>query len=147
MIPMMKTVLKYFVASVALVLFSFGISFSEESDYERTRMSFSNFVRCELTRTNANNYFNGKSFEITMVNMYGIRQEGNIQIVTGAIDCFVQKKHALLYVAVGVKTLMGHEKVSFFVVRKHDFSILATELMNYPYKERCAWSQYWIDID
>jgi hypothetical protein len=144
---MMKTVLTYFVASVVLVLFSFGVSFSEESDYERTRMSFSNFVRCELTRTNAINYFNGKSFEITMVNMYDAKKEGDILIVTGAIDCFVEKKHVLLYTAVGVKTLISHEKISYFVVRKHDFSILATELMHYPYKERCAWSQYWIDID
>ena len=147
MIPMMKTVLTYLVAFLALILLFSGVSFSEGSDYERARMSFTNFVRCELTRTNANNYFNGKTFEITMINMYGVRQEGNIQIVTGAIDCFVEKKHELLYVAAGVKNLMGHEQVSYFVVRKHDFSILATELMRYPYKERCAWSQYWIDID
>lgn len=146
MIPMMKPLLTSLVASVALIL-SYGVSFSEGSDYEQTRMSFTNFVRCELTRTNANDYFNGKNFEITMINMYGIRQEGNIRIVTGAIDCFVEKTHELLYMAVGVEVLVGHEKVSYFVVRKHDFSILATELMNYPYKERCAWSQYWIDID
>ncbi|MCP4117328.1 MAG: hypothetical protein GY737_18420 [Desulfobacteraceae bacterium] len=147
MIPMMKTVRTYFVAYVVLILLFPGVSFSEPSDYERTRMSFTNFVRCELTRTNANNYFNGKSFEITMINLYGVRQEGDIQVVTGAVDCFVEKKHELLYVAAGVTSLIGHEKVSYFVVRKHDFSILATELMKYPYKERCAWSQYWIDID
>ncbi len=147
MISMMKTLLTSLVASMVLIFFSYGVSFSEDADYERARMSFTNFVRCELTRTNANNYFNGKNFEITMINMYGVRQEGNIQIVTGAVDCFVEKKHELLYVAAGVEALMGHEKVSYFVVRKHEFSILATELMNYPYNERCVWSQYWIDID
>lgn len=141
-----KTIIKGFILS-ALILALFNTCHAEESDYEKTRMSFTNFVRCELTRTNAPNFFNGKPFEITMVNMYDVKQEGDIQIITGAIDCFVEKKHEPLYLALGVKTLMGQEKVSFFVVKKDDFSILATELMKYPYKERCAWSQYWIDID
>ena len=120
---------------------------AEISTYERTRMCFTNFVRCELTRTNATDHFKGKTFEITMINLFDAVHEGNLLIVTGAVDCFVEKKHELLYVAVGVRTLMDREKVSFFVVRRQDFSILATELMKYPYKERCDWTQYWIDID
>lgn len=65
---------------------------------------------------------------------------GDILIVTGAVDCFVQDKHVTLFVAVGVRTLMGREKVDFLVVRKEDFTILATELMGYPYKECCTWT-------
>lgn len=132
---------------MALVLVSLNACGAETLDYERTRMSFVNFVRCELTRTNAKNHFNGKPFEITMINLFDVIQEGELLILTGAVDCFVEKKHEILYVAVGVKTLMANEKVSYFVVRKEDFSILATELMKYPYKERCGWSQYWIDVD
>lgn len=110
-------------------------------------MSFTNFVRCELTRTNAADHFKGKPFNITMVNLFDAVKEGEILIVTGAVDCFVQDKHVTLYVALGVRTLMGQAKVDFFVVRKQDFTILATELMGYPYKERCAWTQYWIDVN
>lgn len=115
--------------------------------YERTRMCFTNFVRCELTRTGAVSHFNGKPFEITMINLFDAVHEGGLLIVTGAVDCFVGDKHQVLYAAVGVRTLMDREKVSFFVVRRQDFTILATELMKYPYKERCDWIQYWIDTD
>ncbi|MDY0221011.1 MAG: hypothetical protein RBR67_07725 [Desulfobacterium sp.] len=120
---------------------------AESSEYERVRMSFTNFMRCELTRTNATDHFKGKPFEITMISLFDAVQEGELLIVTGAVDCFVQDRHITLYAAVGVRRLMGLAKVNYFVVRKQDFTILATELMGYPYKERCAWTQYWIDAN
>jgi hypothetical protein len=126
---------------------TFPLFAEESSEYERVRMSFTNFIRCELTRTNATDHFKGKPFKITMVSLFDTVQEGDILIVTGAVDCFVIDKHVTLYVALGVRTLMDQAKVDFFVVRKQDFTILATELMRYPYKERCAWTQYWIDLN
>ena len=147
MIFLKKKLIKRIVLPLVLVLLFFNTCGAETLDYERTRMSFVNFVRCELTRTNAKNHFKGKPFEITMINLFDAIQEGELLILTGAVDCFVETRHEILYVAVGVKYLMGNEKVSYFLVRKEDFSILATELMKYPYKERCGWSQYWIDID
>ncbi len=136
---------------ITLILVSMAPSPSpwavEISAYERTRMCFTNFVRCELTRTGAVSHFNGKPFEITMINLFDAVHEGNLLIVTGAVDCFVGNKHQTLYAAVGVRTLLDREKVSFFVVKRQDFTTLATELMKYPYKDRCDWTQYWIDID
>ena len=134
-------------ALMAVAFMTSNLWGSESSEYERVRMSFTNFVRCELTRTNATDHFKGKPFEITMVSLFDAVQEGEILIVTGAVDCFVQDKHVTLYAAVGIRTLMGRAKVDFFVVRKQDFTILATELMESPYKERCDWTQYWIDIN
>ena len=143
MLPSLKTI----VLSVSVVFMAARLWGAEIPEYERTRMCFANFIRCELTRTNAIDRFMGKPFEITMINLFDAVHEGDLLIAAGAVDCFVEKKYERLYVAVGVKSLMGREKVSYFVVRTKDFAILATELMKYPYKERCGWTQYWIDID
>jgi len=68
-------------------------------------------------------------------------------IVTGVLECWVVKHHEKLFFAIGVKKVLGHEKVSYFLNRKKDFSILASQLAGYPYKERCAWTQYWVDTE
>ncbi|ACN15067.1 hypothetical protein HRM2_19660 [Desulforapulum autotrophicum HRM2] len=135
------------VMAMVVVFMASSLWAAEISEYERTRMCFTNFIRCELTRTGAVSPFNGKPFEITMINLFDAVHEGDLLIVTGAVDCFVDNKHEHLYTAVGIRKLMGQEKVGFFVVKKQDFTILAPELMRYPYKERCDWTQYWIDID
>ncbi|MEA1969077.1 MAG: hypothetical protein U9N77_12770 [Thermodesulfobacteriota bacterium] len=139
-----------FLVSAFIIIFIAGsvdFALSNEAEYETIKMSFHNFIRCELTRTDAENYFNGKPFEITMINLFDVKNEGNMLIATGAVKCWVVKKYETLYAAVGVKRLLGHDKVSCFLIRKKDFSVLATELAKYPYKERCPWSQYWIDVD
>ena len=118
-----------------------------EQEYRGATLRFENFIRCELTRTGAEDYFGGDPFEINMVNLFDVRREGDIRIFTGAFKCWVKEGYRTRYAAVGVEELYGKEKVSYFVVRKQDFSILATELMNFPYKERCPWTRYWIDTD
>ncbi len=122
-------------------------TFASDTEYSERKACFENFIRCELTRTSAKNFFNGKPFTISMVNFFDIKKEGDIIIMTGAVECWVSEEHQNLYVAVGVKKIFEKNKVSYLVIRKMNFSILATELMNFPYKERCDWSQYWIDID
>jgi hypothetical protein len=120
---------------------------AEEDEYQRYEASFRNFLTCELTRTDAVNHFKGKDFKITMVNLHGIQQESGMKILTGAVQCYVGDENKLLYVAVGVQPLAGKEIVSYYTIRKKDFSILATELIRFPYKERCPWSRYWVDLD
>ena len=132
---------------VLFVLGTCSSGFADEQAYRGATLRFENFIRCELTRTGAEDYFGGKPFQINMVNLFDIRREGDIKIFTGAFKCWVEDRYHTRYAAVGVEELYGKEKVSYFVVRKEDFSILATELMNYPYKERCSWSRYWIDTD
>lgn len=122
-------------------------AFAGDAEFKETKACFENFIRCELTRTSAENYFSGKSFTISMVNFFDIKKEGDIIIITGAVECWVEKEHLNLYAVVGIKEIFEKKKVSYLVIRRKDFSILATELMNYPYKERCGWSQYWVDID
>ena len=119
------------------------------SDLEFITMerSFKNFITCELTRTNATNYFKGKSFEITMIDMFTAQPESGMTILTGSVECFVDNTHKNLYAAVGLKTVMGSRQVLYLTIRHKDFSILATELIRYPYKERCKWAPYWIDTD
>ena len=121
--------------------------FADDFDFSKMEMSFKNFVKCELTRTDAVNHFNGKSFAIKMIDFYDIQTELDIKIITGVIKCFVDDKDKTLYAAVGLRTIIGKEQIAYYTIRDHDFSILATELYKYPYKERCTWSQYWIDID
>lgn len=133
---------------VALICFlAASAGNTDEYAFNREKSSFENFIRCELTRTNAVNYFNGMEFEITMINFFDIRAESDLKIVTGAVECFAGKTHHTLFVAVGLKKVLEKEKVSYLVIRHTDFDILATELIRYPYKERCPWAQYWIDID
>ena len=122
-------------------------SSADDSGFNETEMSFKNFITCELTRTDATNYFNGKPFTITMIDLFDVQIESDIRIVTGVVECFVGDQYLTLYVAVGITKLLEKEQVSYYTIRDHDFSILATELIRFPYKERCKWSQYWIDID
>lgn len=130
-----------------LILSLNTFAFSGDAEFNTTKACFENFIRCELTRTGAKNFFDDKPFTITMINFFDIKKEGDIIITTGAVKCFVVDKSINLFVAIGIKEIFEKKKVSYLVVRKHDFSILTTELMNYPYKERCEWIQYWVDID
>ncbi|SDT94721.1 hypothetical protein SAMN04487931_103133 [Desulfobacula phenolica] len=120
---------------------------ADEYEFKRLEMSFKNFMTCELTRTNAIDHFNGKPFKITMIDLFDIQNESDLKIITGAIECFVGDKHLTLYAAVGLKIIMDREQVVYYTIRDKDFSILATELIKFPYKERCKWSPYWLDID
>ncbi len=120
---------------------------SEDDSYERTRMCYENFMKCELTRTDADDHFSGNPFKIVMINLFSVVKEGDILIVSGAVNCWVVDKYETLFVTLGIKKVLDYEKVSYYVVRKRDFSIIATELMNYPYKERCQWAQYWLDLN
>ncbi len=121
--------------------------YANDIEYSEIKAGFENFIRCELTRTTAKNFFKGKTFTITMVNLFDLKKEGDIIIVSGAVECWVEDRHRTLFAAVGVKEIFDKKKVSYLVIRKKDFTILATELINYPYKERCGWSQYRVDIN
>jgi hypothetical protein len=122
-------------------------SCADDLEFSELEMSFKNFITCELTRTEAMNPFNGKPFKITMIDLFDVQMESGLQIVTGAVQCFVDNQSLTLYVAVGITKLLEKEQVSYYTIRDKDFSILATELFRFPYKERCKWSQYWVDID
>lgn len=132
---------------VLFVLGAVSAGSAAEQEYRGATLRFENFIRCELTRTGADDYFKGKPFEINMINLFDVKREGDITIFTGAFKCWVENGYRTRYVAVGVEELYGKKKVSYFVIRKKDFSILATELMDFPYKERCPWTRYWIDTD
>ncbi|MBU0972148.1 MAG: hypothetical protein KKC20_15960 [Proteobacteria bacterium] len=120
---------------------------AQDNEFTRYEMSFKNFLTCELTRTDARNHFKGKSFKITMIDLFDIQRESGMVIITGAVQCFVEDRYLTLYAALGVETIIDKETVSYYTVRSTDFSILATELIRFPYKERCPWSQYWVDTD
>ncbi len=120
---------------------------AEANDFSRYEMSFKNFLTCELTRTGATDHFKGKAFKITMIDLFDIQREGDMIIITGAVRCVIEDRYQILYAALGVESILEKEQVSYYTVRKNDFSILATELIQYPYKERCPWSRYWVDID
>lgn len=138
---------KGFIWGLFFVFFCCFPVLADDYDYNKAKMSFENFIRCELTRTDAVSHFNGKSFEIIMVNFYDMRAESNIKIVTGAVQCSVEKNYRTLYVALGLKQVLGKETISYYLIRPEDFTILATELIQYPYKERCTWNQFRIDIN
>ena len=121
--------------------------YADEFELARLENSFKNFIKCELTRTQATNHFQGKTFKITMIDFFDVQIESDMEIVTGAAQCFVVDRHITLYAAVGLKKIKDTKQVLYYTIRDRDFSILATELLKYPYKERCKWSQYWIDID
>lgn len=145
---MKKIVMKILAfSSLFLIFASVNCVVADDFEFNRMQMSFKNFVQCELTRTQAVNPFNGKPFKITMIDLFDINIEADMTIVTGAVECFVVDRHITLYVAVGLKKVLDVEQVLYYTIRDRDFSILATELIKYPYKERCKWSQYWIDVD
>ena len=120
---------------------------ADTDDFTRYEMSFKNFLTCELTRTGGVDHFRGKAFKISMIDLFSLQRESDMVIITGAVQCVVEGSYQVLYVALGVETIMDKEQVSYYTVRKNDFSILATELMQFPYKERCPWSRYWVDLD
>lgn len=120
---------------------------ADDSDFNKIEMSFKNFITCELTRTDATNHFKGKPFKITMIDLFDVQIESDIRIVTGAVECFAGDQSLTLYAAVGITKILEKEQVSYFTIRNKDFFILATELIQFPYKERCKWLQYWVDID
>lgn len=145
----MKKIYKNILVASLLLFFLFpsAPTLADDSDFSMLENSFKNFVKCELTRTGATDHFNGKSFKVTMIDLFDLQKESDLKIVTGAVECFVETEPKTLYVAVGLKSILGKLQPVYYTIRKNDFSILATELIKYPYKERCKWSQYWIDID
>ncbi|WP_300464199.1 hypothetical protein [Desulfobacula sp.] len=128
-----------------IVFLSDGVM-ADEGDFNRLEMSFKNFLTCELTRLEATDHFNGQPLKITMIDMFDVQNESDLKIITGAVGCFAGDKFLTLYAAVGIKTILDKEQVAYYVIRDKDFSILATELFKFPYKERCKWTQYWIDV-
>lgn len=120
---------------------------ADTNEFTRYELSFKNFLTCELTRTGAMDYFKGNPFKITMIDLFALQRESDIIILTGAVRCVVEDSYHLFYVAVGVEAILDKEQVTYYTLRKNDFSILATELMQFPYKERCPWSRYWVDLD
>jgi hypothetical protein len=91
--------------------------------------------------------FDKKPFKITMIDLFDVQTESDITIITGAVECFVVDRSQTLYAALGLKSILGKEEVVYFTIRHEDFSILATQLMRFPYKERCKFTQYRIDLD
>jgi hypothetical protein len=121
--------------------------FADTDEFTRYEMSFKNFLTCELTRTGAVTPFKGKEFKITMIDLFALQRESDMVIITGAVRCVVEDSFQVLYVAVGVETILDKQQVTCYTLQQNDFSILATELMKFPYKERCPWSRYWVDLD
>ncbi len=136
-----------FIVLFSSIFFSNHNLSANEFEFSMMEKRFKNFVSCELTRTEAINHFGGQPFKITMIDLFDIQSESDLKIVTGAIKCFVNKTSKTLYVAVGTKTILEKEQVVYYTIRENDFSILATELIKFPYKERCKWSAYWVDIN
>ncbi len=130
-----------------LVLFCTESLWATGDAFTKYEASFKNFLTCELTRTDAVDHFKGKEFTITMVKLHGVQEESGLVILTGAVQCFVGENYRTLYAAVGVEKLVDKEVVSYFTIRKNNFYILATELIKFPYQERCPWSRYWVDLD
>jgi len=131
----------------ATFLLSFPLR-ADEFEFNRLEMSFKNFLTCELTRTGAKDHFAGRPFKITMIDLFDIQTESDLEIITGAVTCAVEgKPPQTLYAAVGIKKIMDTDQVLYYTIRDQDFSILATQLIKFPYKERCGWTPYWIDLD
>jgi len=135
------------ICSVICILFITvpGTVRGENQDFYELEAGFKNFVQCELTRTDAEDHFKGKNFNIVMVNLFNVTRELDITILTGTIKCDVQGQYRTLYVAMGLRDLREKMVISYFTIRDKDFRILATELIRYPYKERCPWTRYWIN--
>lgn len=119
-----------------------GAAVSGEADFRRISEHFISFLTCELTRVDAPVYFEGKPFKITSITVTDTVTEGDLQIVTGVVKCWVEKRYHVLYAAVGVKKVAGFDRVAYLTVRQSDFEILASELAGYPYRDRCDWSRY-----
>jgi len=136
------------ICGVILILFlTVAGTGQAEQDFYELRAGFKNFIQCELTRTDAEKHFKGKNFTVAMVNFFNVTKELDITILTGTVKCDVQGQYRTLYVAMGLRDLKGKKVVSYFTIRHKDFRVLATELIRYPYKERCPWAQYWVNPD
>jgi hypothetical protein len=118
-----------------------------EDNFTKYSAAFKNFITCELTRTDAVDHFKKQPFKITMVKLHSVARESDLTILTGAVQCHVKDQYITLYTAVGVEKVVDKDQVTYFTIRKKQFSILASELYKYPYTERCPWSRYWIDLD
>lgn len=139
--------LKILLSMILGIILLPGSLWAQGPEFTQYEMGFKNFLTCELTRTDAKDHFQGKAFKINMIHLFDIQPEGDMMILTGAVQCFVEGKAHTLFAALGVNTILDREKVSFYTLRTTDFSLLATELIQYPYKERCPWTQYWVDMD
>lgn len=142
----MKSMFRFTLVMGFLLLLS-GALMAKDQEFTRYERGFKNFLTCELTRTDAQDHFQGKPFKITMIQLFDIQREGEMVILTGAIQCFVADRYQTLFPALGVNHVLDREKVSYYTLRPRDFSILATELFQFPYKERCPWAQYWVELD
>ncbi len=140
----MDKITKIYGVIFILLLMVPGSGSGADQQFDDLKSGFKNFIQCELTRTDAENHFKGKAFSVAMVNLFNVTTELDITILTGAVKCDVQGKYQTLYVALGIRDLKGKKVVSYFTIRHKDFRILATELIRYPYKERCPWARYWI---
>lgn len=135
------------ICSVILILLLTvpGAGRGADREFYELEAGFKNFIQCELTRTDAERYFKEKTFAVTMVKLFNVTRELDITILTGTVKCDVQGQYRTLYVALGLVDLKGKKVVSYLTIRHKDFRILATELIRYPYKERCPWARYWIN--
>lgn len=135
------------ICSVLIILFLTlaNVGRGADQDFYDLEAGFKNFIQCDLTRTGVQDHFKGKHFSVTMVNLFNVKKELDITILTGIVKCDVQGKSRTLYVAMGLRQLKGKKVVSYYTIRNKDFRILATELLRYPYKERCPWARYWIN--
>lgn len=118
-----------------------------EADFKKISDCFANFITCEFTRNDSPGYFEGKPFKITSTTVFDAVTEGDLLIVTGTVTCWVEKQHQILYAVVGVQKVAGYDRVTCLVVRNTDFAILASSLAGYPYKARCGWDRYRVDLE
>ncbi|MFH1154503.1 MAG: hypothetical protein V1793_11875 [Pseudomonadota bacterium] len=116
-----------------------------EVEFGKIQSCFRNFFTCEMARSDADVYFDKKPFDIVSTHVSDVRTEGGLLVVTGTVTCWVAKKNETLFAALGIRTIMGHELVSYMTVRNQGFSILASELARFPYKPGCLWIQYWVN--
>lgn len=135
------------VIGLVLVLLFPGGAGAGGDEFEGYKAAFKNFITCELTRNGAEDHFKGRPFKITMVSLHSVTRESGLTILTGAVQCYVKDKYETLYPAVGVERVVDKDQVTYYTIRRKEFSILASELYKYPYTERCPWTRYWINLD
>ena len=136
-----------FIAIISSLFFAQGKAVCGEADFKKISDTFANFMTCELTRIDAPDYLDKKPFKITSITVFDVQTEGDLLIVTGVVKCWVEKRYQDLYAAVGIKKVVGHDRVVHLTVRKTDFSILASGLAKFSYKSRCDWNRYRVDLE
>lgn len=147
MMAMERTPGRFLFLGLFLAVVVPSVAMAAGDDFAKYKAAFTNFITCELTRTDAVDHFNGSPFKITMVSLHSVTRESGLAILTGAVQCHVKDGYVTLYPAVGVETVVDKEQVTYYTIRKKKFAILASELFKYPYTERCPWTRYWIDLD